>query len=553
MAFMGLVCKHAKNAGMTTEEMQDIDFWLWYRDDMDEVADDIQRRMRIWTAAEAEFSKQTCQPVEDGLNVVRLICRLAYLHPRNLGVTNRIIEMFTILDERFIDELIATGIGGEDVEHLTNFVQKFVEDSDCFKRRRGWCRRGLRLTDEEQAEILADPKIPPLCPTCVSHKQPSHMGNACCDSNDDRSAVQCVSEGVGSAHEIHDHDNDQSDSPRRDIACKRYAGSNCYSCVEYCVAANRCANRVHRKALARGIPWRFTGLMSAARLTVLPCFFCGRVSTPSQMNALDRVRHDLPYSESTTVPCCSLCNIRKMCLDFEVFYYLVNAIADYQRDGTLSNKYDMFCYVGESGYAQYKRGARGRCLPFTITEEQFDILVGKDERCVFCGCLGAGGIDRWDNTEGYTWENCKTCCWSCNASKGRMSADEFLTLVNNISREYTVAKKDMLLNRLPRTTTPNKNPVVARTTELANVPLADVGRYLVDPGAVDEPVQLITGHSSVLTVPVAGGQSKTDLPLHISFSRNYFRDLSCRVLDKNRGPGYRYIGMVVGSNPIYRL
>lgn len=94
---------------------------------------------------------------------------------------------------------------------------------------------------------------------------------------------------------------------------------------------------------------------------------------------------------------------------------------------------------------EYKRSAENRGLDFTLNEELFyDLVVGE---CVYCGDKltnikkGQGktsgdflftGIDRKDNSIGYTPENSVSCCWKCNNMKWVHSEDVFLEHIKKI-------------------------------------------------------------------------------------------------------------------------
>lgn len=85
-------------------------------------------------------------------------------------------------------------------------------------------------------------------------------------------------------------------------------------------------------------------------------------------------------------------------------------------------------------YEQYKYKAAERGLSFTLTPEQFRKLVSG--RCHYCGTWAGGrvlGIDRRDNRQGYTFQNCVGCCGPHNFMKGQMSEFEFLAEVRLIA------------------------------------------------------------------------------------------------------------------------
>jgi hypothetical protein len=80
-----------------------------------------------------------------------------------------------------------------------------------------------------------------------------------------------------------------------------------------------------------------------------------------------------------------------------------------------------------------KRGAAKRGLPFDLTNEQFETLLKR--RCYLCGAEPNPliGVDRIDNTKGYTVENSVSCCWVCNRMKADLSLPTFIAHINRIN------------------------------------------------------------------------------------------------------------------------
>lgn len=101
----------------------------------------------------------------------------------------------------------------------------------------------------------------------------------------------------------------------------------------------------------------------------------------------------------------------------------------------------------------YKSGAKVRNLEFSLTDMACAALFEKN--CWYCdsaphqkiiGSPGPGvsadgkkhstftynGIDRIDNSKGYTLDNCVTCCKRCNIGKGTMSTQEFDAWIDQI-------------------------------------------------------------------------------------------------------------------------
>lgn len=99
----------------------------------------------------------------------------------------------------------------------------------------------------------------------------------------------------------------------------------------------------------------------------------------------------------------------------------------------------------------YKQSAKNRCYSFELTKEQFRKLT--KQNCFYCDCepfkefecAGKGnfngnyiynGIDRADNSKGYTLENCVSCCEECNHMKRTMNQKEFIDKCRTIAENF---------------------------------------------------------------------------------------------------------------------
>ena len=88
----------------------------------------------------------------------------------------------------------------------------------------------------------------------------------------------------------------------------------------------------------------------------------------------------------------------------------------------------------------YKTGAKKRHLSFSLSRQEFRLIV--TGACFYCGKFpdkfhgtdayngkfNYTGIDRVDNSRGYTLDNCVPCCESCNHRKGGIT----IGMVNKI-------------------------------------------------------------------------------------------------------------------------
>lgn len=83
-------------------------------------------------------------------------------------------------------------------------------------------------------------------------------------------------------------------------------------------------------------------------------------------------------------------------------------------------------------YATYKRGALRRGYVFELTLEEFNNLWNAP--CSYCAePINGIGIDRINNSIGYTLNNTCACCTDCNMMKGKMSKEQFINKCQQIS------------------------------------------------------------------------------------------------------------------------
>jgi hypothetical protein len=95
-------------------------------------------------------------------------------------------------------------------------------------------------------------------------------------------------------------------------------------------------------------------------------------------------------------------------------------------------------------YYGYKRSAEERNLVFDIDMELFSKLV--KDKCFYCNNSPVqtldyykwtqgftyNGIDRVDSSNGYTPNNCVSCCSKCNYAKRSMSSKDFYKWIKDI-------------------------------------------------------------------------------------------------------------------------
>lgn len=113
-------------------------------------------------------------------------------------------------------------------------------------------------------------------------------------------------------------------------------------------------------------------------------------------------------------------------------------------------------------YSNYKNRAKLSKLKFDLNKKQFRFLT--QQNCHYCGIKPSqilkqrktslpyvyNGIDRMDNSKGYTLENCLTCCKLCNNMKHKNDINKFLNQIKSIYK-YSIENKPEMDDRDKRT------------------------------------------------------------------------------------------------------
>lgn len=88
-------------------------------------------------------------------------------------------------------------------------------------------------------------------------------------------------------------------------------------------------------------------------------------------------------------------------------------------------------------FALYLRSAERRGLAFELDRAEFLRVIACP--CAYCGAMPPAdtkrnGLDRVDNSAGYTPQNIVPCCYPCNQMKGTRTSQAFLDHVASIMR-----------------------------------------------------------------------------------------------------------------------
>jgi hypothetical protein len=96
----------------------------------------------------------------------------------------------------------------------------------------------------------------------------------------------------------------------------------------------------------------------------------------------------------------------------------------------------------------YRTSAKRRKLEFNLDLEFVKLLLNKS--CNYCGDIILGrtmGIDRVDNSKGYTKENCVPCCVICNTAKSTLTKDEFINHCKKVTEFYLAYGREYIENK----------------------------------------------------------------------------------------------------------
>jgi len=89
-------------------------------------------------------------------------------------------------------------------------------------------------------------------------------------------------------------------------------------------------------------------------------------------------------------------------------------------------------------YQTYKASAKKRDMVFDLTKEDFKTFWQKP--CHYCDSpIEKIGIDRKDNSIGYTLDNCLSCCNICNFGKNIRTYEQYVEHCKRIAKKWADA------------------------------------------------------------------------------------------------------------------
>lgn len=177
-----------------------------------------------------------------------------------------------------------------------------------------------------------------------------------------------------------------------------------------------------------------------------PCTYCNYYNE-DEINGIDRIDNEKGYILNNCVSCCKNCNRMKHIFHPVFFIEKAKLITKFQQNKLEDSERNEFykfwkIYVHKipTGYIYIKRTTEERRkIEYSLTKDQYDELIYKP--CHLCGFKNqvGNGLDRQDNSIGYTYENVLPCCSTCNMMKAFYTTDKFIQQIQKITefkKEY---------------------------------------------------------------------------------------------------------------------
>lgn len=96
-------------------------------------------------------------------------------------------------------------------------------------------------------------------------------------------------------------------------------------------------------------------------------------------------------------------------------------------------------------YSHFRNNAILRGINFELTKEQ--VLSLCEKPCFYCGKQRCLGVDRIDNSKGYTIDNCVPCCGCCNKMKMDLELNFFLSQIKKIYNNINTIKSSSTISK----------------------------------------------------------------------------------------------------------
>jgi hypothetical protein len=164
-----------------------------------------------------------------------------------------------------------------------------------------------------------------------------------------------------------------------------------------------------------------------ATMMTSPCFYC-LTKKEETVNGIDRLDNTKGYSVSNCVGCCKNCNFIKKCLDPQTFVNRCVHIASCHGYTSAALYPQSWPNTYPVAMSEYKSRAKKKHLSFDLTRDDYKRLINTP--CHYCQReiteTNLSGIDRVDNSLGYSLDNVVSCCSQCNQMRTNIPQNEFI-------------------------------------------------------------------------------------------------------------------------------
>ena len=222
-------------------------------------------------------------------------------------------------------------------------------------------------------------------------------------------------------------------------------------------------------------------------LILKKCFYCEHFKD-NEVNGIDRIDNNKGYIEGNAVTCCQICNMMKSTQHPQEFIDKLYAINLFKTmnipiyPDLIERWKSTYLSKHTPTYKSYQKSANSRNLQFMITEDEFATIV--KGQCYLCGIatseINSNGIDRFNNSIGYIFDNCKSCCGHCNLLKRTVEYNDIIRISQIISNNYTELTKIIATYDIPIRTSKiqprirAENPLIEETFQIEYKPTNEV-------------------------------------------------------------------------------
>lgn len=216
-----------------------------------------------------------------------------------------------------------------------------------------------------------------------------------------------------------------------------------------------------------------------------PCEYCGTLP-PRGFCGVDRIDNTRGYVAGNCASCCSMCNYMKGDESVETLVRRAEHILTHNRVIIGGFAFpDEFRNIKSVSFSTMVHSAALRNYTVEIEPTDYNCIVNKP--CYICGKMPCydtddmnkvhfNGIDRFNNDEGYTLSNVRSCCTTCNCLKRNYTFDatmQKLSQIYGVSKGVYISMNGGTTNTIVPTCKPKRQYCKKPASSLARPPRAE--------------------------------------------------------------------------------